>query len=107
MALIWAVSNVRAQLKGKDMTVANMKLLGVGEVTELIGVFCSYVYWVILRLNNELLEAGCYVVHGRVNRVYPGQRCFGIFRRRGQGVCSRMIAVTFDSGLSVLNAKTC
>lgn len=60
------------------MANTDMKLLGVEEVAELIGVSRSYAYRIIRKLNDELVESGNYIVPGKVNKAYLEQKYFGI-----------------------------
>lgn len=54
------------------------RLINAAEVADQLGVSRAYAYKVIRQLN-EMLEAnGCFVVPGKVNRLFFEQRYFSI-----------------------------
>ena len=55
----------------------NTRLITAKEIADDLGVSVQYAYSIIMQLNSELEEDGCFVIKGKTNRRYYEQRFFG------------------------------
>lgn len=56
----------------------------VEEVAEELGVSIPYAYKLIRSMNEELKEAGCITIAGRIDRKYFHEKFYGTREQKGE-----------------------